>query len=263
VEGVHFDARSSPADVGYKAVAVSVSDLGATRARPEWMVLALSLPDRPDRDRWVEGLSRGLHEACARFGVYLVGGDVTGVPAGGPIFVSATLGGRLVDGPRTRSGARPGHDVWVTGWPGLAGAGWMSDDPPAAGLSALRRPVPPLAFALALDVASAAMDLSDGLAADLPRLCAASGVGAEIDPDALPVHPDLRARADRLRFMTVGGDDYELLFTAAPEHHSRIRELAGDVPVHRIGRIVAGNGARLAGVDWPVPAFSHFAAGES
>lgn len=263
VEHVHFDTRSSPADVGWKVVAVSVSDLGATRARPEWMVLALSMPDRADRESWVAGLSRGIAEACQRFGVYLVGGDVTAVPAGGPIFVSGTFGGRCVDRPRTRSGAVPGDDVWVTGWPGLAGAGWMSADPPAEGLAALRRPVPPLGFALSLDVASAAMDLSDGLAADLPRLCAASGVGAEIDVDRLPIHPALRSDPDRLRFLTVGGDDYELLFTASPANADRIRVLAGDTPVHRIGRIVAGSGARLVGADWPAPAFAHFASGES
>lgn len=263
VEGIHFDERSSPEDVGWKVVAVSVSDLGATRARPEWMVLALSMPDRTDRERWVEGLSRGIGEACRQFGVYLVGGDVTAVPPGGPIFVSATLGGRCPGPPRSRAGASSGDDVWVTGWPGLAGAGWMSAVPPAEALAALRRPVPPLAFSLALDTATAAMDLSDGLAADLPRLCAASGVGAEIDPDALPVHPALAGSADRLRFGTVGGDDYELLFTAAPSDAPGIRALAaqGGVPVHRIGRIVAGSAARLVGTPWPEAAFSHFRSG--
>ena len=261
VQGIHFDDRSSPEDIGWKVVAVSVSDLGAARARPEWMVLALSMPDRPDRERWVEGLSRGVALACRAFGLYLVGGDVTAVPQGGPIFVSATLGGRCVDRPRCRKGAVPGDDVWLTGWPGLAGAGWMSAEPGAEALAALRRPVPPLAFSLALDVATAAMDLSDGLAADLPRLCAASGVGAEIDPLALPVHPALLSSRDSLRFVTAGGDDYELLFTAAPSDADRVRTLADGVRVHRIGRIVAGAGARLLGRSWPEAAFGHFRSG--
>ncbi|MEQ1503338.1 MAG: thiamine-phosphate kinase [Myxococcota bacterium] len=265
VEGVHFARGADPADVGFKAVAVSVSDLGASRASPRWMVLALSAPDRPapsDLDRWIDGFAAGVAAAADAFGVYLVGGDLTRMPADGPIVVSVTAAGAVVHPPRSRAGARPGDDVWVTGWPGLAGAGWMWADPPAEALAALHRPDPPLGFALALGVATAAMDLSDGLASDLPRLCARSGVGAVIDPDSLPVHPALADRStEAIRAVAFGGgDDYQLLFTAAPADRAAVEADAGDagVRVARIGSIVAEGGARLRDGGWPAPGFVHY-----
>lgn len=253
VEGVHFDARTPPEDVGYKVVAVSVSDLAAARATPEWMVLAVSLPDPA---RWLAGFAEGVGAACARFGVYLVGGDVT---RGERCVVTSTLGGAVRSGVRGRAGAREGDEVWVTGWPGLAGAGWMLSDPPPEALRALRRPEPPLAFALALDCATAAMDLSDGLRADLPRLCAMSAVGARIEAAALPLHAAIADQPERLRLQVCGGDDYQLLFTAPRAASDRVRALAAQhaVPVWRIGEITAG-AVELVGAEWPAPAFSHF-----
>jgi thiamine-monophosphate kinase len=251
VAGIHFDDQTPAEDVGYKVVAVSVSDLGAARARPEWMLLALTCPGPGP---WVDAFTRGVADACARFGVYLVGGDVT---RGDRVVVTSTLGGALVAEPRTRSGARPGDELWVTGTPGLAGAGWMSARPSAEALRALRRPVPPLAFALALDAATAAMDLSDGLASDLPRLCAASGVGARLDAALLPLHPDVAAEPDPLRCALAGGDDYELLFTAPPGAAIEALAQAYGVQAHRIGAITR-DGIALVGADWPAPAFAHF-----
>lgn len=265
VEGVHFDGRLSPADVGWKAVAAAVSDLGACGAEPVWLLLSVSIPDGPDREPWVAGLADGVGEACEALGVYLVGGDTTGVRAGGPRVVSASAGGRVVGAPVTRAGARPGDLLWVTGTLGLAGAGWMLDDPPPAALAALRRPRPPLAFALGLareGLATAAMDLSDGLRADLPRLCRASGVGAEIDPDALPADPWLAARPDRLRLQVAGGEDYELLFASRAADEDAVRAVAAaqGVRVARIGRVREGAAVELRGVPWPPAAFAHFGA---
>lgn len=263
VEGLHFDARTPAADVGFKAVARPVSDLAACGAEPAWLLLAVSLPDDPARERWVDGLAAGVAEACAAWGPYLVGGDVTGLPPGGPRVVSATVGGPCVAEPHARAGARPGDRLWVTGTLGLAGAGWMLADPPEAALRALRRPSPPLAFGLALaraGLATAAMDLSDGLLADLPRLCRASGVGASVAPDALPADPAIAGRADLLRLQVAGGDDYELLFAAPPAADDAVRAIAArtGTRVTPIGTVTAGSGAQLQGQPWPAPAFSHF-----
>lgn len=249
VEGVHFDQRLSPADVGWKAVAVSVSDAAAMGAQPGWIALALSLPEPLD-EHWLAAFAEGLGDACRRWQIQLIGGDTTRSP--GPRFVSVTLGGQCVGAPMTRAGGRPGDTLWVTGTLGRAGAGWALPEPDDDALAALRRPDPPLAFALDLarrGLATAAMDVSDGLAADLPRLCAASRCGARVGP--IPT--------DRGELGWTGGDDYELLFAAAPGQDHAVRTLAA-----RHGRIVTPIGAlaegpctRLDGA-WPTPRFAHW-----
>jgi thiamine-monophosphate kinase len=256
IEGVHFDDRSSPADVGFKTIAVSVSDLAAAGATPRFALLSISLSDRRVREGFVQAFGEGLREACARWGVYLAGGDTTGSP--GPIAVSATLGGVCVGRPHRRDGGRPGDRIWVTGRLGRAAAGWVLPSPPPTALAALRRPDPPLAFALALaasGVATAAMDLSDGLAADLPRLCLASGAGARVDPDRIPV----AAEADR-SLATSGGEDYELLFTAPASATERIRALGAEhaTEVTAIGELTDGPALAYGDAPWPVPLFGHF-----
>ncbi len=258
VEGVHFDAALSPADVGYKAVAVSVSDVAACGARPTWMLVALSLP-AADPEPWVEQFAVGLRQACREFGVYLAGGDVTRAPVR---FVSTTLSGQCVAEPLVRSGGRPGDVLWVTGTPGLAGAGWSLDDPPPQALAALRRPRPRLELALDLaraGLCTAAMDLSDGLAADLPRLAQSSGVAAIVDPARLPVPDALRGHPRLRDCQLAGGDDYELLFTAAPAAEARVRALAErhGVRVTPVGRLEAGRGAWASDGPWP-RGFAHF-----
>lgn len=256
VEGVHWDHRLSPADVGFKAVAASVSDLGAMGAVPRWMLLTLST--RAD-DAWIRTFAEGVGEAARRWSVELVGGDVTTSP--GPTMVSVSMGGGCVAAPVRRSEARPGDEVWITGFPGLAGAGWMLEDPPADALRALRRPDPPLAFAIALareGLPTAMMDLSDGLASDLPRLCTASGVGALIDPAALPLHPALADLPHLLSIQLGGGEDYQLLFTTPPDAPVQALAARFDVPLTRIGRITNGDRAQLADGPWPAPGFRHF-----
>jgi len=256
IEGVHFDDRLSPEDIGYKTIAVSVSDLAAAGAAPRFALLSISLPDDGAPEGFVDGCGRGLREACARWGVYLAGGDTTRSP--GPIMLSATLGGICVGRPHRRDGGRAGDRIWVTGALGRAAAGWVLPSPPPSALAALRRPDPPLAFALALaeaGVASAAMDLSDGLAADLPRLCVASGVGARVDPDRIPI----AAEADRSLAVS-GGEDYQLLFTARSTADAGIRALAAEhgVAVTAIGELTDGATLTLGDAPWPVPLFGHF-----
>ena len=257
VEGVHWDHRAAPGDVGWKAVAVNVSDIAAMGGRPTWATLALSMP-RPLNRSWIEGFSKGFQAACARWGVLLVGGDTTRSP--GPTVVTVTLAG-AAPSPVLRSGAQPGDDIWVTGVPGEAAAGFAMG---GEGLRALHHPEPPLELALALAEAGllhAAMDLSDGLATDLPRLCRASGVGATVQPSRLPSSAITEALAQPLEAMVAFGDDYQLLFTAAPRHRDAIGALARQhhTRVSRIGSIRAEEGAVLVGTSWPEPAFAHFA----
>lgn len=262
LEGVHFDHRLSPADVGYKAIAASVSDVCAMGATPTWATLALSLPE--ERAAWVEAFAAGLAEACATFGVALVGGDTTASP--GPVVVSVTMGGDLLGRAWLRSGAAVGDDLWVTGTLGSAGAGWRLQNPPHAALASLRRPVPPVAFGRAIarqQLVTAAMDLSDGLAADLVRLCAASGRSARLELSSLPIDPAL---PDALDHALRGGEDYQLLFTARPRHREALLAAArvAGVRLTRVGTMTADapsqvrapDGAALA---WPAPAFDHFA----
>jgi len=260
VEGVHFDDRLSAADVGFKAVAVSASDLAAMGATPTWMVLCLSVPALTSPS-WVEDFGIGLGQAAEQFSVSLIGGDTTGSP--GPRIATITMGGGCVADPIRRDGGAPGDVLWVTGQLGLAGAGWILADPPLAALAHLRRPQPPVSFALALARAglpSAMMDLSDGLAADLPRLCVASGCGAQVDPDALPAPVSLRGRPDQLRLMVGGGEDYELLFASSPDASANIQRLAASsgVQVTAIGNLTGGSGLGLGAEVWPEPSFRHF-----
>ena len=259
VEGVHWNDVLSPEDVGWKLVASSVSDLGAMGARPAWCLLAASLPQPLDL-AWAKAFSRGLHAACAHWDLALVGGDVTRSP--GPRVLSLTVGG-LSSAPVTRSGARPGDQVWVTGTLGNAAFGFFSG---GEGLPALRRPTPPVGLGCALaegGLASAMLDLSDGLRLDLGRLCAASGVGAEVRPDLLPAFPWVAASPDRLALQTAFGEDYELLFCAPPLHGAGIVALSEQhrVPVTCIGRITRDPAVTLLGHTWPAGRFAHFVDG--
>ncbi len=259
VEGVHFAAPLTPEDVGWKSLMVSVSDLGAIGARPAWALLSLSLP-RGD-GAWVAGFASGFHEACRWSGVALVGGDTTRSPSGR--FVSVSLGGPLVGPARTRGGARPGDELWVSGPLGAAGLGWRTPNPPPEAVRALARPEPPLAFALALaasNLASSAMDLSDGLSTDLPRLCAASGVGARVVAGDVPLHDVLIGRPDAWAHAVDGGDDYALLFTAPPTHHDRVLAAGARTMTHPrvIGSVTAEPGVEVIGARWPGSAFRHF-----
>jgi thiamine-monophosphate kinase len=260
IEGIHFDARLSPGDVGWKAVAISVSDLAAMGARPSWMVLSMSLPARVGSP-WVEAFSVGLAEALHTYRVDLVGGDTTGSP--GPLMLSITMGGSLVDKPLLRGGGMAGDLICVTGHLGLAGAGYSLERPPAAALAALRRPSPPLDFALALcelDGVHAAMDISDGLATDLPRLCRASGTGAIVDPSRIPCHPEIADLPAHRDYLLAAGDDYQLLLAIAPESMAVANKLATrhEVLLSNIGELTVSAEVSLVDGPWPRSSFQHF-----
>lgn len=252
VEGVHWDTRLSPEDVGWKLVAVNVSDVAAMGGRPTHAWLAASLPAPLDR-AWVRAFATGLRAACDRWGVHLVGGDTTRAPVR---VLSLTLEG-LAPRPVLRSTGRPGDDLWVTGNLGLAAEAFLADAPSDAAWRAFRRPEPRVEFAAALaarGLATAMMDLSDGLRDDLARLCAASGCGADVDAAQVPGTGPISWR--------VGfGEDYELLFAAPQADRDAVRSVANmtSTPLGLIGRLDAAAGARLNGrPEWPPPLFRHF-----
>lgn len=267
--GVHFPAETAPADIGWKALAVNLSDLAAMGATPAWCTLSLSLPE-PDAV-WLEGFLDGFLALAAAHGIALVGGDTTR----GPLSISVAAHGLVEDGQALRrDGARVGDDIWVTGSLGDAAAAlrqWRTSAPAAPLLRArLDRPTPRVQAGRALrGLAHAAIDVSDGLLADLAHVCRASGVGAEIDAAALPASAALVAAypdaATRHILQASGGDDYELCFTAPTHRRADIVSAAAeaDTTATRIGRVAAGSGVRLLDADGrvlrlPGNGFEHF-----
>ena len=261
VQGVHWDLRVAPEDVGFKLALVNLSDLAAMGAEPRWALLTLCLP-HPIDGGWVSRFAAGLAEGLGP--VPLLGGDTTRSP--GPITASLTAGGQLVAGALTRSGARPGDTLWVSGVLGAAARAFGGPGPGTADWSAWTRPQPPLSLgpALALaGLATAGLDLSDGLAQDLHRLCAASGVGASVDPSALPLAAGLsRAASDWLDTAVGWGEDYQLLFAAPPGHADAVAGLGTrlGVPLTAIGTCTADPAVVLEGRAWPA-GWRHFDGG--
>jgi thiamine-monophosphate kinase len=255
VEGVHVDlATATPRDIGYKAVAVTVSDLAAMASSPRFALSSLTLSADVDA-AWTMELFGGMREACDEFAVSLVGGNVSSAPV---VSVTVMLTGEVAPGRAvTRAGAGPGDVVVVTGSLGGAAAGLRRTSDAVHGRNvtdevrdAIRRhqrPTPRVGEAqvIARHGATAMIDVSDGLAIDVTRLCEASGVGVRLDLGTIPVHP-AAAEGEALG----GGEDYELIATmpsdaAASEAAAELREMFG-VPLTTIGRITASG---LASVD--------------
>lgn len=266
--GVHFPHGTAPADIGWKALAVNLSDLAAMGARPAFCTLALSLP-QPDGD-WLDGFLDGFCELAAQHDVALVGGDTTR----GPLSITITAHGWVPQAQvLRRDGARIGDDIWVTGTLGDATAALAQLEAGGVADPALRtrldRPAPRIAAGLALrGIASACIDISDGLLQDLGHVCAASGVGASIGLDALPASTAFLQRVTaetRHGEQATGGDDYELCFTAAAAHGEAIHALARelDLRMSTIGSIVEGEGVQALlpdGQPWHPPrsGYAHF-----
>ncbi len=267
--GVHFPAETAPADIGWKALAVNLSDLAAMAATPAWCTLSLSLPQSDAR--WVDGFLDGFLELAAQHDVALVGGDTTR----GPLSVCVTAHGVIEPrGALLRSGARVGDDVWITGTLGDAAAAlrqWQAGEAMTPALRMrLDRPMSRVAVGRALaGIAHACIDVSDGLLADLGHVCRASRVGAELDVDALPSSEALLAAFDvaaRRELQATAGDDYELCFTAPKTARPAVIDAmnACDVPATRIGRITADTGNIVlhdaAGTLWSPPraGYVHF-----
>ena len=255
VAGTHFFADTDPEGLGWKTLAVNVSDLAAMGAEPRWAFLALALP-RAD-EAWIAAFARGFFACADAFGVDLAGGDTTR----GPLALSVTIAGEVPAGAAiTRGGARAGDDLWISGQPGRAALGLaalrgetgLDAIHHAEFVDALQRPQPRVALGLALrSLASAMLDVSDGLLGDLAHILEQSAVGAVISAGALPLAPLEAACGDAalaFRACTAGGDDYELLFTAPVARRAEVGALAErlHLPLHRIGSITpAEQGLRL------------------
>ena len=246
VAGTHFYADTDPEDLGWKTLAVNVSDMAAMGAQPRWAVLALSLPGV--EEAWVAAFAKGFHDCADTFGVDLIGGDTTR----GPLNFCVTIFGEVPAGQAIRrSGGKPGDDVWISGAPGRAGLGLailqgkveFNEPRRSDCLKALTRPQPRVALGLGLrGLATAALDVSDGMLADLGHILEESNCAAELHFNNLPP-PGIQ------RDMCLGGgDDYELLFTAPAARRAEVEALSQTIGLRlmRIGSLVAGEAGQLS-----------------
>lgn len=257
VSGRHFSENTSPADIGYKALAVSLSDLAAMGAEPAWILLALTLPNA--NESWLRKFSDGFFPLIQRFQLQLVGGDMTQ----GPLTITVQALGFVPPGKALcRIGAHAGDRIYVTGTLGDAGLALetinkedslgLTSSQILAVMQRLNRPEPRVEIGLALrNIASSAIDISDGLAADLGHILSANQVGAILQVEKLPLSDSLRAlppeRAWQLALSS--GDDYELCFTV-PESQERALQqhlIALNTPYTCIGTIKKESGLILLG----------------
>jgi len=251
VEGIHFPMGTAPADIGWKALAVNLSDLAAMGATPAWALMALTTPDGDPA--FFDGLSRGFAEMATPYRLSLIGGDTTR----GPLTVTVVVHGFTAPGEALlRSGARVGDVVMVTGTLGDAAAGLRclaeaDISPYAALVERLNRPTPRVSAGQALrGIATSCIDISDGLVADLGHICAASGVAAEIDAAMLPRSSAMLthfSESDSIDLALGGGDDYELCFTVPADQAGEVGAIMARIGCGstRIGRIVEGAGVRV------------------
>jgi thiamine-monophosphate kinase len=260
VSGTHFFPDTDPFLLGHKTLAVNLSDMAAMGATPHWAMLAIALPNADEA--WLEKFSAGFFALAQQYGVELVGGDTTR----GPLNLCVTIFGEVpAQQALRRSGAQLGDEVWVSGTLGdaalalahLQGRIMLSADEYAACAPALHQPQPRIALGLALrGIANSAIDISDGLLADLGHILDASQLAARLDYPALPVSSVLRGRLQQplgKQCALSGGDDYELCFTAPGARHAELLGIAArlKLPLTCIGRIVAGLGCLV-----------HYAAGD-
>jgi thiamine-monophosphate kinase len=233
VAGTHFFHDATPYDIGWKALAVNVSDMAAMGAQPKWATLAIALPEV--NESWLAEFSRGFFACAEQFNIDLIGGDTTR----GSLNISVTIMGEVPNNQALkRSGAQVDDDVWVSGYLGSAAAGLahlqdkikLENDALKASIHALCRPVPRVNLGLKLrEIATSCIDISDGLLADLGHILKASNCGATIDLEKIPCidyfKNDLQ-NPQFQEFLLAGGDDYELCFTAPKSKHNEINLLS-------------------------------------
>lgn len=271
--GRHFFHDDEAEGVGHKSLAVNLSDLAAMGATPRWALLSIALPEADER--WIKHFAQGLFALADEHGVALIGGDTTK----GPLTISVTIMGEVERGAALRrSGAKAGDDVWVSGTLGDAALALahlkrgisLAPHDAAALLPRLHTPTPRVKLGQKLlGLVHSAIDISDGLLADLGHILDASKVGAEIDVDAVPVSASVRGYLEQpaaREAVLAGGDDYELCFTAAPKYTLQIEALSRRLQLNltRIGSITRKKGLALHDaqgrpVTWEHKGFDHFA----
>jgi thiamine-monophosphate kinase len=268
VSGIHFLPDVDPCRLGHKSLAVNLSDLAAMGATPRWALLSLTLPE--DDANWLEGFATGFFRLAERYRVQLIGGDTTR----GPLAITVQALGVFASAPPMRRfGARPGEGIYVTGHLGSAGLGLKIRRrefvcPDSEPVDRLEIPEPRVGFGAVLSCfASACIDISDGLAADLGHILRHSGVGAEVHWELLPLSAAVRHYVETSGDATLpltAGDDYELCFTMPRQHEESLRQAVstGGVPYTWIGSIEARPGLRLSRAgkceDFPMRGYDHF-----
>ena len=250
VAGTHFYANAAPYDIGWKCMAVNISDMAAMGATPRWATLALALPDV--NQEWLAEFSRGLFACADTFRVHLVGGDTTR----GALNISIQIMGEVPTGKALlRSGAKLDDDIWVSGHVGSAALGLaqlqgkieLPAEVRQTCLSALNQPMPRIALGLALqNIAHSCIDVSDGLLADLGHILEASTLGANVDLSLIPCQLFLKSQLDNpliRQCILAGGDDYELIFTAPASQRAAIKWLSEqlNLPLTIIGHTTANS----------------------
>lgn len=251
VSGTHFFADADPFYIGWKSMAVNISDMAAMGAEPKWATLSIALPEM--NEEWLSKFSQGLFACADTYGVSLIGGDTTR----GPLNIAINLLGEVQIGKALRRDrAKAGDDIWVSGVPGKASL-WLQNrlgkldlhtEDVANLASAMHQPQPRVALGLALKgIAHAALDISDGLLADLNHILKASSKGAQLDWTLLPTPVLIRSHvplSDMQQAVLAGGDDYELCFTASRQRRDAVIALASalDIPLTRIGAITVEPG---------------------
>jgi thiamine-monophosphate kinase len=258
VSGTHFFPDADPFLLGNKTLAVNLSDMAAMGAVPRWATLAIALPDA--NEAWLEQFSAGFFALARQYAVDLIGGDTTR----GPLNLCVTIFGEVpVQHALRRDSAQLGDEIWVSGKLGdaalalahLQGNIVLSDAEYADCAPALHRPQPRIALGLALrGIANSAIDLSDGLLADLGHILDASGLAARVDFSTLPISLVMREHLQHplaRQCALCGGDDYELCFTAKAAHHGEVLDIATrlKLPLTSIGTIVAGRGCLVLDAD--------------
>ena len=274
----HFFADADPYQLGYKALAVNLSDMAAMGAKPRWVLLALTLPDHlaKHHSTWLTEFSRGFYALAVEHDVALIGGDTTS----GPLNIGVHMIGEVPAGKALRrGGAQVGDDIWISGQLGDAALALhhelhqmtLAPDEIAQCLPALLTPVARIALGQRLcGLAHSAIDISDGLLADLGHVLKASGKSACIAMADIPCSPVLKKylpHSIAMNCLLAGGDDYELCFTASKIKRDRIEQLADEleVPLTRIGEVQEGDGLIIKGIDgsamtWEARGYDHFSA---
>ncbi|WP_035917913.1 thiamine-phosphate kinase [Legionella fairfieldensis] len=252
VAEVHFLSTWDPYDMACKAVMANVSDMAAMAAKPCWLTLSLTLPEF--NQRWLERFSQGLHDSLKQFNIALIGGDTTC----GPLSITITIHGLTPAGRAIRRcGAKPGDKIYVSGMLGAAALAVsflqrkdIEDEDRQIAMRKLQRPSPRVDLADILQqYASAAIDISDGLSADLNHICTASHVGASLFSDSIPIHALVKKyqSSNAVNFVLGGGDDYELCFTVSAQKEEMLSRLMAQTGLicYPIGYIEEKKGLRL------------------